>query len=244
LVIHISEGVGGCVSSVLSSLISLLLILIPREEWSLWYVSVSRWPDAIVLIILYSRVASRIQISLAPKDCIKKDARLSRLDSSGFDVIISIDKGWFEDISQNFSWESSEEEVNGFFTSLGVSALSAEVFKFCNVFFNVWKSHPEGLEFYLRPLLLIRVLELVFKFVYKLVPHIRDVVGNGIEPVNPDFHIAYPSLNIRSFDKGEGNGNFLDGGVESSDVLVDSEVSFNFFNESICFSSCSIKYSR
>jgi hypothetical protein len=79
---------------------------------------------------------SRTQILLAPKDCIKKDMRLSRLDSLGFDVVISIDKGWLEDISQNLSGESSKEDVNGFFTFLGVSCLFVEIFKFCDIFFN------------------------------------------------------------------------------------------------------------
>jgi hypothetical protein len=202
----------------------------------------SRWPEATVLVISYSRAASRIQFSLAPKDCIKKDMRLSRLDSSGFDVVISMDKGWFENISQNLSEESSKEEVDGFFTSLCVSTLSTEVLKFCDIFFNVQKSHPKHLEFYLGLSLFVRILELISKFVYKLVPHVGNVVGNRIKSVNPDFHIMYPSFNIGSFDKGEGDGNFSDRGVKSSNILVDLEVGFDFFDKSICFSSCSIKY--
>jgi hypothetical protein len=73
-------------------------------------------------------------------------------------------------------------------------------------------------------------------------PHIRDVVSDGIESVDSDSHIAYPSLDIGSFDKGEGNSDFLDGGVEFHNILVDSEVGFDFFDESICFMPCCIKY--
>jgi hypothetical protein len=170
--------------------------------------------------------------------------RLSRLDSSGFDVIISIDKGWFEDISQNFSRGSSEEEVNGFFTFLCISTLSAEILKFCNIFFNVQKSHPKRFEFHLGSSLFVRILELASKFVYELVPHIRDVIGDGIKSVNPDSYIVYPSFNIRFFDEGESDGNFSDRGVKSGNILVDSEVGFDFLNESICFNPYSIKYSQ
>jgi hypothetical protein len=208
----------------------------------LWYISASRWPEAIVLVISYSRVVSRIQILLALKDCIKKDARLSRLDSLGFDVVISIDKGWFEDISQNLSGESPKEDVDGFFAFLCVSTLSAEVLKLCNVFFNMQKLHPEHFEFHLGLLLFVGILELVSKFVYKLIPYIWDIVGDGVESINSDSHIMYPFFNIRSFDKGEGDSNFLDGGVKSCNILVDLEVGFDFFNESICFMPHSIKY--
>jgi hypothetical protein len=107
----------------------------------------------------------QIQISLAPKDCIKKDARLSRLDSLGFDVVISIDKGWLEDISQNLSGKSSKEDVDGFPTSLGVSYLPAEVLKFYDIFFNVQKLHPKLFEFHLGLSLFVRVLDLISEFI-------------------------------------------------------------------------------
>jgi hypothetical protein len=131
----------------------------------LQYISASRWPEATVLIASHSRIVSRTQVSLAPKDYIKKDVRLSRLDSLGFDIIISMDKGWFEDISQNLSRESSKEEVDGFFTFLSVSCLSAEVLKFCDIFFNMQKLHPKLFELHLRLLLFVRILELISKFI-------------------------------------------------------------------------------
>jgi hypothetical protein len=77
---------------------------------------------------------------------------------------------------------------------------------------------------------------------YKLVPYVRDVVGDGVKSVNPCSHVTHPSFDIRSFDESESDSDFLDGGVESCDVLIDSEVGFDFFNESICFMPCSIKY--
>jgi hypothetical protein len=45
---------------------------------------------------------------------------------------------------------------------------------------------------------------------YELIPYIWDIVSNGVKPINPGSHITYPSFNIRSFDKGEGDGNFSD----------------------------------
>jgi hypothetical protein len=73
-------------------------------------------------------------------------------------------------------------------------------------------------------------------------PHIRDVVSDRVESVNPDSHITYPSFNIRFFDKGEGDSNLLNGGVESSNILIDSEVGFDFFDKSIHLIPGSIKY--
>jgi hypothetical protein len=194
------------------------------------------------LVISYSRVVSRIQISLAPKDCIKKNARLSRLDSLGFNVVLSINKGWFEDISQNLSRESSEEDVNGFFASLSVSTLSAEVLELCNILFNVQKSHPKHIEFHLGSLLFVRVLELISEFMYELISYVWDVISNRVESIDPDSYITYLSFNIRSFDKGEGDSDFSDGGIKSYNILVDLKVGFDFFNESIHFIPYSIKY--
>jgi hypothetical protein len=85
-------------------------------------------------------------------------------------------------------------------------------------------------------------LELISKFVYKLVPYVGDVISDGVEPVNPDSHITYPSFNVWSFDKGESDSDFSDGGVESCDILINLEVGFDLFDESIYFSPCSIKY--
>jgi hypothetical protein len=77
---------------------------------------------------------------------------------------------------------------------------------------------------------------------YELIPHIWDVVIDGVESIDLDSHITYPSFNIRSLDEGKSDSNFLDWGVKSYNVLVDSEVSFDFFDESICFMPRSIKY--
>jgi hypothetical protein len=96
-----------------------------RVEWLLQHISVWRCPKAIELIASYSRITSKMHISLVPKDYIKKDVRLCRLDSLGLDVVISINKGWFKDISQYISGESSKEEVDYLFTFLDISCLSA-----------------------------------------------------------------------------------------------------------------------
>jgi len=49
-----------------------------------------------------------------------------------------------------------------------------------------------------------------------------------------DRNIACPSCNLQSFHEGEGKSNFLDWGVVAGYVLVESKISFYFFDEVIC----------
>ena len=90
-------------------------------------------------------------------------------------------------------------------------------------------------------LLFIKVLELSFKLIEELSPYDREVLVDMIQSVNPGAYVFNPSGDFISFDKGEGKGNFLDWRIKPSDVLVDAEISFNFFNEVVHFGAIACK---
>ena len=62
-----------------------------------------------------------------------------------------------------------------------------------------------------------------------------------IESVNPGAHVFNPSGDFISFDKCEGKGDLFDWRIKPSNILVDVEISFNFFNEIVHFGAIASK---
>ena len=59
-------------------------------------------------------------------------------------------------------------------------------------------------------LLFVEVLELSFELVEELSPYDGEVVMNVVESIDPRSHVSDPSSDLISFDKGEGESDFLD----------------------------------
>ena len=72
----------------------------------------------------------------------------------------------------------------------------------------------------------LAVHELLSKLEEELFPYGRDVVVYGVELVQDVSKVADPSGDLLSFNERECDGDFPDGGVESCDFSVDSEVHF------------------
>ena len=127
-----------------------------------------------------------------------------------FSCIISHGIGGFEDICEDSSGESFEEQISGFSVSLSVSSLSSELFKISNVLGNVGPLHVTLFEGGSSLLLLIRVLELGFKLIEELGSDDGEVVVDLVKSIDPYSHVSDPSCDFISFDKGEGESNLLD----------------------------------
>ena len=128
-----------------------------------------------------------------------------------------------------------------FIISLGVSSLSSIFFKVGYVLGDMWPLHAAFVESHSSMLLLIEVLKLGFKLIKELGPYDREVLIDVVKSVNLCAHVFDPSGDFISLDKGEGKGNFLDWRIKPSNILVDAEICFNFFNEVICFSAIACK---
>ena len=105
----------------------------------------------------------------------------------------------------------------------------------------MWPLHAALVESHSGTLLIIEVLKLGFELVEELGPYDREVLMDVIESINPCAHVFDPSGNLISFDKGEGKGNFLDWRIKPGNVLVDTEICFNFFDEVIRFGAIACK---
>ena len=79
------------------------------------------------------------------------------------------------------------------------------------------------LQFDMRPLFLLRVAELLGELYYESIPHSRDVVVGIVldQTINPSSHVSDPSFYFGSFDVGKSITDFPDGGVESSNLMVE-----------------------
>ena len=101
--------------------------------------------------------------------------------------------------------------------------------------------HGAFVEHHSCLLLFVKVLELSFKLIEELSPYDREVLVDMVQSINPGAHVFNPSGNFISFDKGEGKGDFLDQRIEPGNILVDVEISFNFFNEVVCLGAIACK---
>ena len=115
--------------------------------------------------------------------------------------------------------------------------MSSVFFEVGDILSDVRPSHAALFEGDSSLLLLVWILELSFKFIEELGPDNGEVVVDKVESVNPYSHVPDPSCNFVSLDKGEGKGDFFDWRIESSNIFVDSEVCFDFFDEIICLGS-------
>ena len=166
---------------------------------------------------------------------------MSGIDSFLFGIFISLSIWRFEYICQYSGGQSFEEQVSGFSVSLSISGLSSIFFKVGYILGDVGPLHVALVECHSGLLLFVEVLELGFKFIKELSPYNREVLMDMIESINPGAHVFDPSGNFISLDKGEGKGNFLDWRIKPSDVLIDVEICFNFFDEVICFGAIACK---
>ena len=115
----------------------------------------------------------------------------------------------FENVGEDSGWKSLEEKVGGFSISLGVSSLSGIFLKVSDVLCDVGPPHLTAFECNSSLLLFVWVLKLGFKFIKELCPYDWEVILNSVESIDPNSHVSNPSSNLISFDKGEGEGNFL-----------------------------------
>ena len=148
--------------------------------------------------------------SLSQDNCIKEYEGLGSLKGLLFSCIISHSIGGFKDVCKDSCRESFEEEISGFSIFLGIASLSGVFFKVSDVLSNIRPLHVTLFKGNSSSLLLVRVLELGFKFIKELSPDDGEIVLDLVKSVNPDPHISDPSGNFISFDKGEGEGDFLD----------------------------------
>ena len=158
-----------------------------------------------------------------------------------FGIFVSLSVQRFEYICQYSGGQSFEEQVGGFSVSLGVSSLSSILFKVGYILGDVGPLHVAFVKCHSCSLLFIEVLELSFKLIEELSPYDREVLMDMIESVNPGAHVFNPSGDFISFDKGEGKGDLFDWRIKPSDILVDVEISFNFFNEIVHFGAIASK---
>ena len=114
---------------------------------------------------------------------------------------------------------------------MGVTCLPGHFFELGDVFVDFWKPHTKVLYFYAGPIFTLGVLELLRKFMEELFPNQGHIIDDWIELINPSTHISNPSSHFGSFDQCECKRDFLHGGIESCHVLVEAEVSSDFFYE-------------
>ena len=123
-----------------------------------------------------------------------------------------------------------------------VSSLSGELLEVSNVLGNIRPLHTALFKGNSSLLLLVGILELGFEFIEELGPDDREVIVDSVKSINPYSHVSDSSCDFISFDKGEGESNLLDWQVESSNIFIDTEVCFDFFDEVICFGSITSKF--
>jgi len=75
----------------------------------------------------------------------------------------------------------------------------------------------------------------------KLIPYIRDIVKNWVKGIEPSPYVVRPSGNLWSFHKGKGKSNLFYRGVVASYILIESKISFYFFDEVVCKESVARK---
>ena len=102
-----------------------------------------------------------------------------------------------------------------------------------NIVVNFWESYGAAFYFASGPVFPLAILVLLWKFIEELIPHVRDVIKDRIKSVQPSPHVPSPSCYLWPFHQSEGERNFLNRGVKAGYILIESKVSFHFFNEVI-----------
>jgi hypothetical protein len=119
-----------------------------------------------------------------------------------------------------------------------------EVFEACHVLVDMGEVHLEFALFGLSILGFEGILESCGESVFEDVPDDREVVVDDVKGVQPVAHVVFPSCNLVSFQKGEGDGNLLNRGFESGYANICLKVCAQCVDEVVSLGAISPEGSR
>jgi hypothetical protein len=104
--------------------------------------------------------------------------------------------------------------------------------------------HLEFAQFGLSVLGFEGILESCGEGVFEDVPNDREVVVDDVEGVQPVAHVAFPSCDLVSFQKGEGDGDLSNRGFESGYANICPKVCAQCVDEVVHLGAISLEGSR
>ena len=110
----------------------------------------------------------------------------------------------------------------------------SDAFKFGDVLIYLQPCHFQCLKLYSGSLSFLGVHKMVAEVGNELLVH-GVVIVSRLQGHQPFKLLLRPSINFRSFDAGESNGNPFDEGGEGWDVIVNKEVGGKFSEKALSF---------